>query len=141
MAEADFPTASEAEIQEGKSLAWLSYVAVLFVIPLVLHRNNPFSRYHARQGMALFFAEALLSLFWVLMAVIVGLIQVASYSATGFGIGGLCGLLLVIVIVILWALLSILAVIGIIQAVSGRFWKMPVFGDIAEKWFKGMINV
>lgn len=139
MSEADFPSASETEIQEGKSLAWLSYISILFLIPFIVQKHNPFSRYHARQGMILFFAEAALGVIWVLAVVIENLIRIATYSATG--IGGLCKLLLGVVLLIALLLLVVLAVIGIVQASSGRFWKMPLFGSLAEKWARRMIEV
>ena len=62
MAELNFPEATEEQIKEGKSLAWLSYFGILFLIPLLVYKDNPFSKYHARQGMVLFFAEVVLGI-------------------------------------------------------------------------------
>jgi len=139
MAELNFPEATEEQIKEGKSLAWLSYFGILFLIPLLVYKDNPFSKYHARQGMVLFFAEVVLGIIWGILGAIVGAIVMASYSATGFGAGAICGTILWIVMVILWIGIAVLAIIGIIQSAQGKFWKMPIFGGLAEKWFKGMV--
>ncbi|MEO0146308.1 MAG: hypothetical protein ABIM19_05695, partial [candidate division WOR-3 bacterium] len=41
-------------IEEGKGLAWLSYLGILFLVPLFVQRTNPYSMFHVRQGMVLF---------------------------------------------------------------------------------------
>ncbi len=134
MAELNFPEATEEQIKEGKSLAWLSYFGILFLIPLLVYKDNPFSKYHARQGMVLFFAEVVLGIIWGILGAIVGVIFMASYSAWA-----ICGTILWIVMAILWIGIAVLAIIGIIQSAQGKFWKMPIFGGLAEKWFKGMV--
>ncbi|MEA3311706.1 MAG: hypothetical protein U9Q76_05765 [candidate division WOR-3 bacterium] len=139
MTDPNFPEATEEQIKEGKSLAWLSYFGILFLIPLLVYKDNPFPKYHARQGMVLFFAEIVFGIIWVILGAIVGAIAYASYSATGFGAGAICGTILWIVMAILWIGIAVLAIIGIIQSAQGKFWKMPVIGAIAESWFKGMV--
>ncbi len=71
-----------------KIMAALSYAGVLFVIPLFAVRHkSPFLQFHLRQGMALFFVEAVLMLIpflgWVLLmlpaaASVYGLLQAAK---------------------------------------------------------------
>jgi uncharacterized membrane protein len=135
MAEPKFPEATEEQINEGKSIAWLAYLGILFLIPLLAHKDNPFSKYHARQGMVLFFVEIVLGILWGILGAIAAAIAVATYSV---GIG-LCGGLVLVLMSLLWLAVAVLAIIGIIQAVTGKFWKMPIFGGIAESWFKGMV--
>lgn len=134
MAGPNFPEATEEQIKEGKSLAWLSYLGILFLIPLLAHKDNPFSKYHARQGMLLFFLEVILGILWAILGAIAGAIAVATYGG-----GAICLLLLGIVMGILYLVVAVFAIIGIIQSVTGKFWRMPVFGPLAEKWFKNMV--
>lgn len=134
MAEPKFPEATEEQIKDGKSIAWLAYLGILFLIPLLAHKDNPFSKYHARQGMVLFFVEIILGILWGILAAIAAAIAVATYGG-----GAVCVFLVWIVMVLLWLGVMVLAIIGIIQSVSGKFWKMPIFGGIAESWFKGMV--
>ncbi|TET22134.1 MAG: hypothetical protein E3J71_07040 [Candidatus Stahlbacteria bacterium] len=132
MAEVSFPSATEEQINEGKSLAWLSYIWWLCIIPIVTQKENPFSMYHARQGLMLAIAETVIGAAGVILGVIIFWITVwFSGPVCAWIWGGLVGL-------VMFAL-AILALIGLIQALSGKFWKMPILGDLAEKWFKGMV--
>ena len=133
MAEVSFPSATEEQINEGKSLAWLAYLGILFLIPLLAHKDNPFSKYHARQGMVLFFVEVALGIVWGILYAIA--------LAIAFGVGGVvfCLVLVWIIMALAYLFVGILALIGLIQALSGKFWKMPLLGNLAEKWFKGMV--
>ncbi len=135
MAEVSFPSATEEQINEGKSLAWLAYLGILFLIPLLAHKDNPFSKYHARQGMVLFFLEVALGIVWGILGAIAAAITLATYSV---GVG-LCGGLVLALMGILWLLVAVVAIIGIVQAATGKFWRMPLLGNLAEKWFKGMV--
>lgn len=135
MAEVSFPSATEEQINEGKSLAWLAYLGILFLIPLLAHKDNPFSKYHARQGMVLFFLEVALGIVWGILGAIAVAIALATYSV---GVG-LCGGLVLALMCILWLLVAVVAIIGIVQAATGKFWRMPLLGNLAEKWFKGMV--
>jgi len=135
MAELNFPEATEEQIKEGKSLAWLSYLWILFLIPLFAHKDNPFSKYHARQGMVLFFAEVAVGILWAILGAITLAITLGTHGGAGF-----CTIIISwIIMPILYVLLGILAIIGIIQSASGKFWRMPLFGPLGEKWFKGMV--
>lgn len=137
-----FPSATEEQIKEGKSIAWLSYFGIFFLIPLLSHKDNPYSKYHARQGMVLFFLEIVLGILWGIVAGIAGAIAVAAAYSSGYGAaagGGICVLLVNLVMGLLWVVLGVFAIIGIIQSASGKFWKMPILGGIAESWFKGMV--
>jgi uncharacterized membrane protein len=78
MPKLSFPYASGEEIREGRLLAWLSYpgiifglLGLLFLVPMFAQKENPFTRYHARQGMFLFLASVLVTVFfWVVCGVI-----------------------------------------------------------------------
>lgn len=44
----------EKDIKEGKSIAWMSYVSVLFLVPLFFQKENPHCKFHVKQGIVLF---------------------------------------------------------------------------------------
>jgi uncharacterized membrane protein len=95
----------DPEIEPNRGLAALSYVWVLFLIPLLLKRDSKFVQFHAKQGLVLFVIEFIVSLIiwiplfgWVLMLAII-----------------------------------ILAVAGIIKAYNGEYWKMPYIYKWSEK--------
>ncbi len=137
MSETNFPEATEEQIKDGKSIAWLSYLGIFFLIPLLAHKDNPFSKYHARQGMVLFFAYVAMGILWGILGAIAGMIY-SGYGGYGAG-GGICVSLAILLPALACVFLGVLAIIGIIQSASGKFWKMPIFGGMAEKWFKTMV--
>lgn len=56
-------TASEQEIEDGKVWAVLGYIGILFLVPLLMKKDNSFARFHAKQGMVIFIAW--IALAWV----------------------------------------------------------------------------
>ena len=96
-----FPYASCEEISEGRILAWLSYpgiifglLGLLFLVPMLAHKDNPFSRYHARQGMFLFLASVLVAVFfWVVYGVI--LVPIIDLSPVAWIVTAITGLVVI----------------------------------------------
>lgn len=85
------------------------------LIFLLLERENRFVRFHARQSILFFGTMTILE-------------SVFSYIPYGFfGIGGVLGL----VTFIGWIVLMV-------SAYRGRYYKLPLFGDYAEKWANSM---
>lgn len=95
-----------AEVDEARPLAWLSYLSILFLIPLLAMRGNRFALFHARQGMILFGYK-------------VGL-AVISIILTTAGIG-------IITLFVGELILFILSIIGIVKSAQGQFWKCPLW--------------
>jgi len=50
----DISQVGRDEVNEARPIAWLSYVSILFLVPLLAMRGNRFALFHARQGMILF---------------------------------------------------------------------------------------
>ena len=42
------------DVEENKLIAVLSYIWILFLIPLLLKKNSGFCQFHAKQGLVLF---------------------------------------------------------------------------------------
>ena len=51
-----------APAADNRRLSVLSYVGPLFLLPLLLHKNDSFTRYHANQGCVLFILECLIGI-------------------------------------------------------------------------------
>ena len=47
-------TGTDQDIEENKTVAALSYVWILFLIPLLLKRDSKYCQFHAKQGLVLF---------------------------------------------------------------------------------------
>lgn len=111
--EASQPAGDQGDIEKNKGMAVLSYIGILCLIPLLAAKESKFAQFHAKQGLVLF-------LFWVVLGI---LYAVPGINVIMFFVGW-----------ILWLLLAILAIMGIVYTLQGKFWKMPVFGGLAEKF-------
>ncbi|MFZ5365105.1 MAG: DUF4870 domain-containing protein [Patescibacteria group bacterium] len=100
----------DKDIEENKTVAMLSYIWILFLIPLFSKKDSKFCQFHAKQGLVLFIASLVISL--------IGIIPILGWI-TGF---------------ILGILLLILAIMGIVKALQGEYWEMPVLGQYAKKF-------
>ena len=94
---------------DPKVIAAIGYLWILFLVPLLFKKDDPFCRHHGKQGLVLFIFSVLVS--------IVGTIPVIGWLI-GF-LGGLITLGLMI--------------LGIINALRGEMWEMPYLGKYAKK--------
>lgn len=101
----------EKTIEEGKSLAWLSYLGILFLIPLLVKPENSYCKHHAKQGLVIL-------LFWIGLSII-SVIPVLGQ-----------------IIWIIGALvLFVIDVMGIINSLQGKYWEAPLgIYDLAQKF-------
>ena len=102
--------ASKKDIDEGKSLAWLSYLGLLLLIPLLVKPDNSFCKHHAKQGLVML-------LFWI------GLVIISFIP------------FLNVIAIIGYIVLIVIAIIGIVQSLSGNYWKAPLgIYELAQKF-------
>lgn len=95
------------DVDEQRIMAALSYVGFLVLVPLFVSRDNKYVYWHAKQGLVL------------LIGLIVAVIATQWISAVGN---------------ILFLVLLLVDVAALSQALLGRSWKIPVIGNIAEKF-------
>ena len=96
----------EKQILEGKVYAILSYLPILCIIPLVFKKDNNFALSHGKQGLVLFIGE---------VAVFILSIVLPWILRTGIFI------------------LLVISFLGIIEALRGRYVRLPIICDIADK--------
>lgn len=105
------------DIQKNKDLCILSYLGILFVIPLIVSRNSKFSRFHVNQGLILFLSEIVLS-----AATGVGRIypfRLFPFSMFSGIVSAVYGLIVLYFVVV-----------GILNAVNGKAKELPIIGKI-----------
>jgi uncharacterized membrane protein len=106
----------------ARTAGWLCYLLVWIsgLIFFLLERGNRFVRFHATQSILFFGAMSVLE-------VIVRSFEVLfSYSSIPiFGLGAISGALLLVTFVC-WIVLMV-------AASKGKYYKLPVIGDFAEK--------
>ena len=94
------PQENDSDIQANKTVAALSYLWILFLVPLLLKRDSKFAQFHAKQGLVLFIIEFLVwipFIGWLLMiAIFVLWVFIALDVAANFGQGTGFAVLLII---------------------------------------------
>jgi len=110
------PSPPDDAIAEAKGTAWLSYLGILWLIPMLTLKENPFAKFHVKQGIILTLAWVAWGVLWVIWWIPV----VGWLLATAAAI-----------------VLCVFTIIGIIKSLGGEYWKLPWgLGKLAEKWFK-----
>lgn len=105
------------DIQDNKIWAALSYVGILFILPLLVNGGNSrYGKFHANQGFILFLAGIVCGI----AGAILGMIPI---------IGGILSALLSL------ALLA-LTIIGIINAANGKAKELPLIGGLLHVFDK-----
>lgn len=90
--------------------AVLSYLGILFLVPLVARKDNAFAQFHAKQGLVLFIAEvATMFISWI--------------PFLGWFIG-----------MIAWLTWVVLSIIGITNVLGGKQVPLPIIGKFAQKF-------
>ena len=104
----------EKHISEGKSIAWLSYLGILIIIPILLQKENPYTKFHIKQGLVLLVA----SVAWVVVSWILAFIPVIGAVISLLG----------------WLALAILAIMGIVNALQGKEARLSFIGDYGDRF-------
>ncbi|PJA47342.1 hypothetical protein CO172_01955 [Candidatus Uhrbacteria bacterium CG_4_9_14_3_um_filter_36_7] len=94
---------------EEKIFAALSYLGVLFLIPLFFRRQSQFALFHARQGALVFVA-------WIVLWT-VNVVPLLGQIIWFFGS----------------IVLLIISILGIIYSLRGEEWELPILGIYAKR--------
>ena len=99
------------QTQHHTVMGVLSYLGILVIIPLLLSKDDPFVKFHAKQG-------ALLAILEIALAFVVPMF----FFATG----------LWIIYSLIRLALFVLSIIGIVNVVHGKEQELPVIGSWAK---------
>ena len=100
---------TENNASNDKLMGILSYLGILFLIPLLLAKESEFARFHVNQGLLNFILAAVISC-------------ATSISSAISGVFGIIGILEIVPIVF--------AVMGIVNAYKGEMKELPLIGSI-----------
>lgn len=99
----------------GNAMAVLAYLGILIIIPFVTEvKNDPFVKYHLKQGLALIIAEVV---GWIIAAFI-GWIPVLGW----------------LIVFLFWIACLVLTIIGIINVLNGQEKELPWIGQYAKSF-------
>lgn len=100
----------QEEPKKGKNIGMAIVAYILFFIPLLTEaKNDPFVKYHIKQGLVLFIAE--------FVAMVISWMPIIRWFSWLFNIAVL-----------------VLFIIGILNAVSGKEKPLPLIGQFANKF-------
>ncbi|MDR0463398.1 MAG: hypothetical protein LBG64_04230 [Pseudomonadales bacterium] len=106
----------------NKGMAALSYIGLLFIIPMVTNsKNDPFVKFHIKQGIVLFISYIVAWIASIVISMILGNIPI---------MGGIMSFLISTGI---WIFYIVLIIKGIVNATGGKTKELPVVGGFASK--------
>lgn len=98
-------TGDQKDIEDNKIFAVLAYIGILVLVPFLAKKDSKFAMFHAKQGLVLLIGWVI---GWLLSFVFIGFI-----------------LDIVLIVFSIW---------GIVNAATGKYTKLPLVGDLAEKF-------
>ena len=104
------------DIEEGKGLAWLSYLGIFILIPLLVQKDNPYTKFHIKQG----FILLILSIGWAFIQfvfIFIPFLRVIIWILSYF----------------VWIFILVLTIIGIVNSLRGKTEVLPLIGKYGEK--------
>lgn len=104
------PTFDKKDVDENKVLAALSYIGILFLVPLLAKKESKFAQEHAKQGLVLMLAYVVL--------LIVGVVPVIGWILGFFGS----------------IALLVVDIIALVKCLQGGFWEVPVLGQYRKEF-------
>lgn len=100
------PSFDAKDVEENKGMAALSYIGLLFLVPMLAKKDSKFAQAHAKQGMVLFIA-----------------VVIVSFIAWIPVIGWLLGVAAVVIMIM-----------GVVNTLQGKYWPIPLLHDLTTKF-------
>jgi uncharacterized membrane protein len=116
---------------DGNITALIGYIIGIVALVLIfIEKDNKFVRFHALQSV-LWFAVCLVS---IIAVAIVGTILALVLSSINGTLGGIVGVLAMLLYIGLFLVMWGGLIFGAIKAYGGTEFKLPVAGNLAQKW-------
>ena len=124
---------------DGNVAAAIGYpIGILAIICLIMEKENRFVRFHALQSILLHVAMLIvgigLAIVFMIIGIVLGVAAAAANSSAGGGLVGIFSLLSFLI----WILILVAYIGGLIMAAikayNGLLYKLPIVGNLAEKW-------
>jgi uncharacterized membrane protein len=121
---------------EAHIAAGLSYIWILGLIFFFVEKSNRFVRFHAAQAILLGIGGVALYFIWIVLGFLSAAIGITDQT-------GIATLAFSCIFTCIPGLLALglfgLSIWGLISGFTGKYVKMPIIGDIAERWAGGPI--
>jgi len=125
---------------DGNIAALIGYIFwPIALVCVIMEKENKFVRFHAIQSLlytALIIVAAIVLVIVVIFLGIIGIASAAAGSSGGGAIGGILGSLVSLVWLIFFLAYLAGLIYAAVQAYGNKMFKLPVVGNMAEKWTK-----
>lgn len=101
---------TQKDIDDNKTIASLSYIFILCLVPLILKQKSPYAQFHAKQGLTITVA-------WFIIWII-GIIPLLGWLISFVGT----------------IALLVVSIVGILKTLNGEAWKIPYIYEYSKKW-------
>lgn len=107
--------------ERSRWIAAISYLTFFCFFSLWRSKDDPYIKYHARQGFLLLLGECVILVTTLILEVTIGKLRLVGMIVIGLfrlaaGLGALT-----------------LSVVGFVKALFGEYWHLPLLGDYREK--------
>lgn len=118
------------DIQDNKVMAVLSYLSLLFLIPLCMgtYKTSPYTKFHLNQGIVLFIASAIFSIAYGIVMAILGGIFTAVFLYSGFWV---IWTIISTILGLAYLIPAVFCILGIINAATGKCKPLPIIGKFS----------
>jgi uncharacterized membrane protein len=114
--------------------ALLGYIIwIVALIALVMEKENRFVRFHAIQSLLYHAAIIVVMIALGIIGMFLGVASAVAGSSGG-AIGGLFGGLIGLIWMVVFLAYLVGLVYAAVQAYGGKWFKLPLIGNMAEKW-------
>lgn len=121
------------DVQKNKSMAWFAYFGILLLIPLFARKTSEFCKYHVKQGATLFCFDVA---YFIVVSIILSIINAVFPPEFRYVFYIPTYVPSTVYTVFNWIFslgyifIFIVSIIGIVNAASGKYKEIPVFGKI-----------
>jgi len=114
-----------ADVEKNKVMALLSYISILWLVPLLAAKDSPFAKFHCNQGILLTIVAFGVGIVLGIGSTILSFIPVIRVVA---------GCVSCVLFPALMAAVLVLAIMGIMNALNGKMKPLPMFPVV--NWVK-----
>lgn len=93
------------DLEQNRAITYLSYLGLLFLVPMLAKKESKFAQFHAKQGLVL-------TIGWI----------IGAFLMPFFGLGFLVEIFVII-----------LSIMGLLNVNNGKMNDLPIVGDLAKK--------
>ena len=135
------PATPEADVQQNRGIAWLSYVGLLFLIPMFARKESEYCQFHVKQGATLFAVELAYTIVTRILLAIINAIFPGDWFLYFYSYSAVYNVFNVIFSAG-YIFLTVLAIIGIVNAATGKknelllIGKIPWIAKLLDKFYK-----